>query len=133
MQDFEIRIITPNFRASHVFVTSLPSDFAAIRRAHALVGPEQGIEVWRDGACIYASHRGQTLSVLPQAAEAVPAGYEIRLLRADSTTSLIWKCLHQTDASAIRAGIRAADGQAVEIWRDNDCIFRGGRRASPAA
>jgi hypothetical protein len=133
MDDFEIRIITPDLRAWHVFTTSLSGEGAAIRRAEVLAGSRRGAQVWRDGVCIHAVHHGRALSLLPRAAETMQAVYEIRILRDDLKPSLIWKCLPQNDAAAIRAGVSAADGQAVEIWRDHDCIFRGGRRDKPAA
>lgn len=127
MHDYEIRIFTGDCRTSHIFDTSLPSDFAAIRRAQTLARPGQRIEVWRGSACIYAD-RGEPaivrLRAAPVAAERGMADYEIRILRADFSPSLIWKSSQLGDDAAIRAGMRAAGGLPLEIWRDMDCIFR---------
>src|SRR5581483_11518909 len=131
MHDYEIRIVTANGRASHVFTSSLPSDFAAIRRAHALVQPGQGVEVWRDENCIYANHHDHPMMVAPQAAGDT-ADYEIRILREDLKPSIIWKAAHENDRAAIRAGLQAASGHAVEVWRDVNCIFRA-PASTPAA
>ena len=127
MHDYQIRIVTGACRTSHIFATTLPSDFAAIRRAQALARPGQGIEVWRGTECIYANHGEPAITRLravPVAVENGPAVYEIRILRPDLRPSLIWKSSQTGDDVAIRVGMRAAQGHAVEIWRDLDCIFR---------
>ncbi|HWF64549.1 MAG TPA: hypothetical protein VN685_08065 [Rhizomicrobium sp.] len=125
MQDYQIRIVMRDNR-SKVLVNLLPSDFAAIRRAHALLQPGQGVEVWRDGDCIYAhySHTPGTRSFAGAERSAPRLDYEIRILKDDLQPSLIWKSLYEGDAAAIRAGVRAAAGHPLEIWRDMDCIFR---------
>jgi hypothetical protein len=124
MTDYEIRIVRRDYRTSHVFVRTLSSDFAAIRGAHALVRPGQGVEVWRGEDCIYANHHDQPLIAPLEKSMSDAANYEIRILRGDLQPSLIWNSVHHSDTAAIRVGVRVADGHAVEIWRDLDCIFR---------
>lgn len=131
MHDYEIRIVTANGRTSHVFASSLPSDFAAIRRAHALTRPGQGAEVWRGTDCIYANHHDHPLIVPPRHVEDAATDYEIRILRDDMKPSIIWKSCHENDDEAIRAGVEAAGGHPVEIWRDADCIFRAPAGGEP--
>ena len=126
MHDYEIRVVARDYRTAHTLACSLPSDFAAIRRGQALAQPGEGFEVWRDGDCIYANHRDHPLAVRLEtpAVEALALDYEIRILRDDLSPSLIWKSIHTGDSAAIRAGMRAAAGHPVEVWRDMDCIFR---------
>ena len=126
MRDYQIRILMRDSRTSQVLVHMLPSDFAAIRRAHSLIQPGQGVEVWRDGDCIYAHyhHAPGTRSFAGAERSAPRTNYEIRILKNDLEPSLIWKSVYDGDAAAIRAGVRAAGGQPLEIWRDMDCIFR---------
>jgi hypothetical protein len=39
----------------------LVNDFAAVRRAQAMASPDDTVEVWRDGVCIFKHERlGQT-------------------------------------------------------------------------
>jgi len=55
--------------------------------------------------------------------------YEIRIVREDGKTSLIYS-LHQfNDATAIAVGSGIARGKGFEVWRGMDRIYtaRGGR------
>ena len=118
MYGYEIRIFTPAHRLERRFVVSLASDFAAMRRAQTAVPEGQGVEVWRDGHCVFADHGGAAAPMTRAAA------YEIRILKDGKTPSLIWKSFQTNDTAAVTAALHAAQGRAVEIWRDMDCIFR---------
>jgi hypothetical protein len=52
--------------------------------------------------------------------------YEIRILKADRTPSLIYACSHVSDAAAIgNAGnIQRDPGDSIEVWRGTSCIHR---------
>jgi hypothetical protein len=51
---YEIRILRKGISASDVFSSSHISDHAAVRRAQALAGAGDAIEVWRGAACVYS-------------------------------------------------------------------------------
>lgn len=57
MQRYEFRILDANNRTESVVSAIQINDFAAIRRAQSLLGPGQGVEVWRDMACIFARNQ----------------------------------------------------------------------------
>jgi hypothetical protein len=57
MHTYEIHVITPDRKSVQVHSGSYVSDFAVIRRARALVGNGQHVEVRRGSDCIYASSR----------------------------------------------------------------------------
>jgi hypothetical protein len=48
--------------------------------------------------------------------------YEIRVLAARSSPSLIMKTMHFTDIEAIKAGRKIAGDHRFEVWRDMECI-----------
>jgi hypothetical protein len=48
--------------------------------------------------------------------------YEVRVLAARSSPSLIMKTMHFTDIEAIRAGRKIAGDHPFEVWRDMECI-----------
>jgi hypothetical protein len=50
--------------------------------------------------------------------------YEIRILKAHDRPTLISAEVHLTDNSAIRSARRMADGNAAEVWRGSECIWR---------
>lgn len=52
MQNYEIRILRHDSRPLVVSSRFL-GDFHAIRRAHAMAGEDEGIEVWRGMNCLY--------------------------------------------------------------------------------
>ena len=52
MTRYEIRIIKPSGK-SVVLISSLASDFAAIRRAQSAAAEDDQIEIWRSMTCIY--------------------------------------------------------------------------------
>jgi hypothetical protein len=66
MHDYEIRIVTADGRTPCLVASALPNDLAAIRRAHSLARPGQGVEVWRGADCIYANDRDRPMMVPPQ-------------------------------------------------------------------
>jgi hypothetical protein len=53
--------------------------------------------------------------------------YEIRILRADGNTSLIYPCTHLSDRAAIAMALELARGAPYEVWRDLACL-----RGNPA-
>ena len=57
MADYEIRILSAGQPAT-VLQSYQTSDFAAIRRGHALAKTDEVVEVWRGINCVYAArHR----------------------------------------------------------------------------
>ena len=55
--------------------------------------------------------------------------YEIRIVREDGKSSLIYCVHHFNDATAIAVGSGIAQGKGFEVWRGMDRIYtaRGGR------
>jgi hypothetical protein len=53
MNSYELRVVNPNGRHAAVYASSHVSDFSAIRRAIALAGEGEMIEVWRGATCVY--------------------------------------------------------------------------------
>lgn len=56
MNKYEIRIVRREDRSKIAVIASLLGDYAAVRRARMLAGQCDQVEVWRDGACVYASN-----------------------------------------------------------------------------
>lgn len=53
MENYEIRLVMDG-SASVTYACSYVSDHAAVRRAQALTGERDAVEVWRGDACVYA-------------------------------------------------------------------------------
>jgi hypothetical protein len=49
--------------------------------------------------------------------------YEIRILQAEGSPTLISAEVHLTDESAVRSGKRIAKGRLFEVWRGNERIY----------
>jgi hypothetical protein len=50
--------------------------------------------------------------------------YEIRVLNENLRTAAFIETLEASDDAAIRSAIRIANGRAVEVWRDIECLYR---------
>jgi hypothetical protein len=52
--------------------------------------------------------------------------YEIRILKADGSPSLVYACSHMSDAGAIRSADKIPHdaGDKIEVWRGMACIHR---------
>jgi len=50
--------------------------------------------------------------------------YEIRVLRTRHSHSVVLSATCRNDAAAIAAGLRAADGRPVEVWRGMTCLYQ---------
>ena len=50
--------------------------------------------------------------------------YEIRFLRGDGVTTILWmaSCCNDQAARAVAGAMVPADTNAVEIWRDDICV-----------
>jgi hypothetical protein len=59
--------------------------------------------------------------------------YEILILNQDHHPSATVELMEASDASAIRAAMRIANGRDIEVWRDLDCVYRTPRAHSAAA
>jgi hypothetical protein len=57
--------------------------------------------------------------------------YEIRLLRADQTTTTVLEAMHVNDNDATRAAKKIAEAGLFEVWRDLDCIYGKGHDLCP--
>jgi hypothetical protein len=50
--------------------------------------------------------------------------YEIRIMKKQSRTPMIYACSQTSDHAAIRrAKSLIEDGDGVEVWRGPDCVF----------
>jgi hypothetical protein len=49
--------------------------------------------------------------------------YEIRILRADRSTSVVMETMQLNDNAAVRAGKKIAEARPFEVWRGLDCIY----------
>ena len=50
--------------------------------------------------------------------------YEIRIMKKQSRTPVIYACAQASDHAAIRrAKSLIEDGDGVEVWRGLDCVF----------
>jgi len=58
--------------------------------------------------------------------------YDIRILKDDRHTSMLFEGMYLSDHSAIRAAKNMADGNTFEVWRGMDCIY-GGHHATTSA
>ena len=54
MENYEIRIVKKG-RPPVSYACPQASDYAAVRRAQSLAGPEDHVEVWRELDCVYAT------------------------------------------------------------------------------
>jgi hypothetical protein len=63
MNNYELRVITPDRRYPSIYASSHISDFAAIRRAINLAHNDAFIEVWRGLFCVYSGKPGDALAV----------------------------------------------------------------------
>jgi hypothetical protein len=54
MPEYETHILDCDGQASLTATSYQASDFAAVRSARKLCGDGEGLEVWRDGKCIYS-------------------------------------------------------------------------------
>ena len=50
--------------------------------------------------------------------------YEIRILRIDRGTSLVFSSSQPSDEVAIRLAKKLAEDRPLEVWRELDCICR---------
>ena len=51
--------------------------------------------------------------------------YQIRILKPSSVAPLIWAAPHpSTYAALCKARNNAAEGDVVEVWRDDQCVHR---------
>jgi hypothetical protein len=53
MQNYEIRILTPDKQSASIWHIMAKDDAEAIEKARATTRPAQPFEVWRDDSCIY--------------------------------------------------------------------------------
>jgi len=51
-------------------------------------------------------------------------GYEIRVLGSDGCVRSTTLALHVNDYAAIRSAQKVGSDSAIEVWRDEDCIYR---------
>jgi|HubBroStandDraft_3_1064219.scaffolds.fasta_scaffold1337678_2 hypothetical protein len=58
--------------------------------------------------------------------------YEIRIIKRDRGTSLVFASSQRNDDDAIRVARRLAEGLPLEVWRGMDCICRDGARNQAA-
>ena len=49
--------------------------------------------------------------------------YEIRILRADRTTDIVFEVAHLTDNAAISAAKKFAEARPFEVWRGLDFVY----------
>jgi hypothetical protein len=49
--------------------------------------------------------------------------YEIRILQAKGSPTLIAAEIHLTDESAVRSGKRMAQERPFEVWRDDERLY----------
>jgi hypothetical protein len=59
--------------------------------------------------------------------------YEIRILKLDRGTSLVFASSQRNDDDAIRVARKLAEGKPLEVWRGVDCICRDGAATHRAA
>ncbi len=52
--------------------------------------------------------------------------YEIRVLNSKFSSSAFIEVMEPSDDAAIRSAMRLANGRAVEVWRDIECVYRAG-------
>jgi hypothetical protein len=57
--------------------------------------------------------------------------YEIRILKADRTTSLVFESPHLNDHAAISEARMIADGAPFEVWCGLDCVLGEHHEAPP--
>jgi hypothetical protein len=58
--------------------------------------------------------------------------YEIRILKLDRGTSLVFASSQRNDDDAIRMAKKLAEGLPLEVWRGMECICRDGSRTKAA-
>ena len=56
--------------------------------------------------------------------------YEIRILKPDLSSSLIFEVMHPSDNAALKAARKMAGGKQFEVWLGMDCIY-GGHQTEP--
>lgn len=49
--------------------------------------------------------------------------YEIRILKADGSASVITKSWHGSSEAAIRSARRMAQARPFEVWQDDYCVY----------
>jgi hypothetical protein len=59
--------------------------------------------------------------------------YEIRILQAGDSPSLITAEIHLSDTAAIRSARKMARGRPFEVWRGVECISGRARLSEPPA
>jgi len=61
LENYEIRIVKKG-RPAVIYASPQASDYAAVRRAKSLAGPEDQVEVWRELDCVYATRRTELVA-----------------------------------------------------------------------
>jgi hypothetical protein len=56
LENYEIRIVKKG-SAPVIYACPQASDYAAVRRAQTLAGPEDQVEVWRELDCVYTTRQ----------------------------------------------------------------------------